>query len=209
MTFGELRTILRNDMLAESSTDYFSDSELLDFLTRSAKEIAGALELFRGVDSITVASGATSAIVSADYVTMNQVLIGGYRLEAGDAGDVIEARSLAATSWPRYYMEDRRSDSNTTLLFGPAAPETATLTYQFVDNYDVSAATTATAVWSGQWDEFHELVALRAAVKAYRASLEHDLAQAYEQAYQMQLAEFASVLGGKDLATRQMEASSQ
>ena len=210
MTFGNARDILRNDILAESSTEYFDDAELLDFVQRSAEEIAAALEFPRSTQTTTVNTAAVQGTFTSTQgvISLSEVTVGEFRLSPAPYSKVIEYRNNTLTI-PRFYNFDRRRQNsmNTSqdivVDFAPASPSSATMAAEVVEVY--TAGTAGAQIWNGDYAQFHELVTLRAGEKAFRASLEFDLATKYFEQYQRQYQEFASFLGGVDIGTRTTE----
>ena len=207
MTFGEARDILRSDILAESATDYFSDAELLDFCYRAAREIGGALEFPRVSFSTSVAANANTVTIPSGVAVVNEVTVGPWVLAPAPRSKIQQYR-LNTMTIPRFYSFDRRLGGRT-VQFAPAAPASTTAVIEYVDPYDTSAFTTATEIWNGEYPQFHELVTLRAAEKAFRASLEMDKAQAYAQLYQAQYQEFVAFLSGVNIGDRQIASVQQ
>ena len=194
MTFGEARTILRDDVLAESSTDYYTDANLLDFLLRSAKETA----MMFGFPTVlgTVVLAATdyqfTLPVDAEQVDLNEVEFNGFRLEVAPFNKVLSFITQIGVGNPRYYNYDPRRGGN--VLFAPAAADAGTIQFEYVQKYDTTALVAADEVWNGLFPAYHELVVFRAGAKAFDASLENDRAQYWQQREQKAAQEFSAFL---------------
>lgn len=195
MTFGEARDILRNDMLAEASTDYYDDADLLAFLGRAARELALTFGFPTAVDSVTVNTNDSTFQLPADAanVDLNEVSFGGFNLVLAPYRTILQYVDEVSTGFPRYYNFDpKRADL--TVHFAPKAPGAATVRFEYVVDYDTSAVTASDDVWNGLFPAYHELVVMRAAVKAFDASLENERAQYWLQREQQKMQEFSTYL---------------
>jgi hypothetical protein len=70
----------------------------------------------------------------------------------------------------------------------------------YVVEYDPSGETESSEPWGGLFRRYHELVAYRAAVKAFESSLEEDRAAYMQQRANQLLQSFALFLGKRDVA---------
>lgn len=198
MTFHQAAQILRQDILAEDSQEYFTDADLLDFLYRSSEEMARALQFPTDVGAVVVAKNAVQFNLPADAATaeLNEVSFEGFQLELRPLARVLEYQGYTGLKQPRYYNYDPKR-SGLVVRFAPAAPTNGTFTFEYVLNYTASSPTAE--VWTGLFKPFHELVVFRAGEKAFRASLEFDKADATQQRYVYGLQEFSAFLGKKPL----------
>lgn len=195
VTFDEARTILRNDVLAEASTDYYSDEDLLGFLARSAKELAMAFGFPTGVDTVTLTAGDASFDLPDDAVNMdlNEVSYEGFALSLVPYRTILQYVDQSSVGQPRYYNFDpKRADL--TVYIAPKAPRTADVGFEYVKEYDISTVAANDDVWGGLFPEYHELVIYRAGVKAFDASLESDKAGYWLQREQAKMQEFGAFL---------------
>jgi hypothetical protein len=195
VTFDEARTILRNDVLAEASTDYYSDEDLLGFLARSARELAMAFGFPTGVDTVSLTTDDASFSLPADAANMdlNEVSYDGFSLTLAPYRTILQYVDQTSVGQPRYYNFDpKRGDL--TVYIAPKAPRDASVRFEYVKEYDTSSVVAGDSVWDGLFPEYHELVIYRAGVKAFDASLENDRAGYWVQKEQAKSQEFAAFL---------------
>jgi len=81
-TFGTLRTRLRNDVLAEADTSFYSDADLLTFLSEASVEIAslGGFPVVSIANNLSSGSTAVAAPASLSTVDFKQVTFDNLRL---------------------------------------------------------------------------------------------------------------------------------
>jgi hypothetical protein len=202
MTYLELRNLLRNDLLAESSTSYWSDDDLLNYLRRAAFEIAREYAFPTVVESINVASGARSFTLpaNASIIQLNEVSFAGFKLTTAPLSVIAEYQAVGSLRFPRYYnMDPKRSSLE--VFIAPPAHKAGVVTLEYVAVDNSLTATLGDEPWDGLFKGFHELVAYRAAVRAFEASLEDDRAQYMMQRSQSLMQALALFLGKTDVAT--------
>ncbi len=201
MTFDELRAILRDDYLAESSTDFYTDADLNDMLFRSARDIASALRfpvttitqaVTAGVTGVTLTGANTALDVEPDSVTFS-----GFRLALAPTSDIRMHQEIPNRP-PRYYNFDPARDQQ--FLLAPKPNVGGNLVFDRVDEYG-SGLSGGVAAWGGLYSAFHELIALRAAVTAFQRSFEADRSSYYADAYNGRVREFAQFIGRGNYAT--------
>lgn len=202
MTYDELLPLLRRDLLAEVADDYWTDADLFQFLRRAATEVATELGFPTRVDDIAVAQGDTSFTLPADTATerFNEVSFGGFRLTYATDSMVSELAAQGAVGAPRHYHVDPRRSGSMTVRFGPPAPAAGTMRVDVVLAYDGRNDEREDEPWLGTFPRFHELVAYRAAAKAFESSLENDRAQYMLQRSQGMFMSLAAMLGKTDVA---------
>jgi hypothetical protein len=71
---------------------------------------------------------------------------------------------------------------------------------EYIVNYDSSSELESDEPWTGLFRRYHEVVAYRAAVKAFESSLEEERAAYMTQRAQQLMQSFALFLGKADLA---------
>lgn len=194
MTFSEAQTALRNDVLAESSTDYFTNEDLLGFVKQSAKEIALNFGFPTALAAIPVSAGDTEFELPSDVanVDLNEVSIRGFSLSLAPYRRVVGAIETPSIGVPRFYnWEPKRGGK---VLFGPPAKKASSVLVEYVREYDVNNVQDNDALWEGLFPAYHELVVFRSGVKAFEASLEIDRAQYWLQREQARMQEFAAFL---------------
>jgi hypothetical protein len=202
VTYAELRTILRRDLLAEASDNYWTDADLLAFLKRAAMEVAHEFGFPTSVALVPVVGGATSFSLPADAASaqLNEVAFGGMRLVLAPMSVVTEYQHMSTLRFPRYYNVDPKRNPAVVYIAPPAPVGGANMMVEYIVNYDSSAETQDQEPWTGLFRRYHELVAYRAAVKAFEASLEDDRAAYMQQRAQQLQQSFALFLGKADVA---------
>jgi hypothetical protein len=202
VTYTELRDILRRDLLAEVSQDYWSDNDLFDFLKRAATEVAHELAFPTSVAIVPVAEGDTSFSLPADAASaqLNEVAFGGMRLTLAPMAVISEYQALGALRFPRYYNVDPKRNPALVFIAPPAPAGGANMMVEYIVDYDASPESIDSEPWLGLFRRYHELVAYRAAVKAFESSLEPERAQYMSQRSQQLLQSFALFLGKADMA---------
>lgn len=202
MTYDELRTILRRDLLAEASTDYFTEADLLSFLKRAAVEIARDFGFPTAMHTQQLPGGATEAELPEDVADaqLAEVAFSGFRLTPAPLAVIAEYQELGALRFPRHYNVDPKRDPRR-LYFAPPVPSGGgRLMIEYVVEYDTASETETSAPWGSRFARFHGLVAYRAAVNALEASMESDRAAALQQRLMPMMQSFALFLGKADLA---------
>lgn len=195
MTFGEARDILRNDVLAEASTDYYSEPALLEWLKRSARELAFTFAFPTAVASVAVLANATSFALPGDAanVELGEVAYSGFGLALAPYQQVLQYQARASTGAPRFYNYDPKRPGGLAYI-APPAPAAGLVSFEYVQAYDTTALTATDPIWGGLFPAFHELVVYRAAVKAFDASLENERAGYWKQREQALAQEFSAFL---------------
>ena len=201
MTYLNLRNLLRNDLLAESSTTYWSDDDLLNYLRRSAFELAREYGFPTVVAFVPVLQGATSFVLpqGAVAVQLNEVSFAGFKMSLAPMSTIAEYQALGSLQFPRYYNHDPKR-AGQQVFIAPPAHTAGTVTVEYIALDDSLNDTLGDEPWDGLFSGFHELVAYRAAVRAFEASLEDDRAQYMLQRSQMLQQAFALFLGKSDVA---------
>jgi hypothetical protein len=203
VTYAQLVSILRFDLLAEADNTYWSDADLFEFLRRAATEIAYEMAFPTAVVDIAVAGGATSFNLPADAATaqLNEVTFGPLRLSLAPVATIREYQGMPSLKFPRHYNTDPKRNP-VQVLVAPAAPAAGgTATVEYIKTYDSSQDQLSDEPWDGLFPRFHELIAYRAAVKAFESSLEEDRAGYMQQRSQQIQQAFALFLGKSDVAT--------
>jgi hypothetical protein len=195
--FSEALSILRNDVLAEASTDYYSDQDLLGFLGRAARELAMVFGFPTGVGTVTLSTDDASFSLPADAVNvdLNEVSYDGFALALAPYRTILQYVDQTSVGQPRYYNFDpKRGDL--TVYIAPKAPRAGNIRFEYVRMYDsvVDVVSPTFEVWDSLFPEYHDLVIYRAAVKAFDASLEQEKAAYWLQKEQARSQEFAMFL---------------
>jgi hypothetical protein len=195
VTFAEATTILRADVLAEASTEYYDDAALLEWLKRSARELAFTFGFPTAVAQIAVLSGDTSFSLPSNAVNieLGEVAYEGFGLSLAPYQTIGQYKARASVGAPRFYNFDpKRGDLN--VYVAPPFPANGDVSVEYVQSYDTSALTSADAIWGGLFPAFHELVVYRAAGKAFDASLEGERAGYWKERETALAQEFSAFL---------------
>lgn len=192
MTFGEARTILRNDVLAEASTDYFTEADLLDYLQRASKEIAMGFGFPTALASVNVNENDFTFNLPSDAanIDLNEVSFDGFALSLAPRRTILRSVQQTNLGLPRYYNWDPKRGGQ--VAFAPKAPRNAVVSFEYVQEYTPGGE--SANIWDGLFPAYHELVVYRAAVKAFEASMETDRSQYWMQREQGMAQEFTAFL---------------
>lgn len=170
MTFGDLLYDLRNRKLNEATTTFFDDTlDLLPMLALSEQRIAGMFGIPRNVVSGSLRVSKPYVIPPTDFLAVvpGGLTVNGWVLKHVTPGELAFYNQVPNTSTgqPRYYSFNplgptvfdmspapRNSDGIYTLEYVAALPSTRVTT-------DVP--------WNGVLPQFHEVISILAAAKAY------------------------------------------
>lgn len=194
MTFGEARDKVRLDVLAEASTDYYTDVDLLDFVKDAAREVAQDFGFPVAVSSVVVTAGDGQFALPADSANVNldEVAFDGFRLALQPYAFVASVQEQVSIGQPRYYNFDPKRGG--VVFFAPQASRNGTISFEYNVKYDPSAAAEGDQVWDGLFPPFHNLVVYLAGSKAFDASLETERAAYWLQRYNARAQEFGAFL---------------
>lgn len=192
-TFGDLRTELRDFKLVEAATDYFEPDDLLTLLENAANEIASAFRFPKDAGTVTVSTSATSFTPPSGTRGIETVSFGGMKVARASHPLVLFLQEFAEEVWPRAWFWDASQEGD--VEFGPPVSSGGDFSVRYVKQPHASAVTSSTTVWDGLFPGFHEVVLLRATVKAFEMSYEIENAQWNLQRYQMLLQEMATHAG--------------
>lgn len=204
-TFGELRTRLRDTKLVEAPTDFYQESTLLEMLVNASREIAATFKFPREsyTDTTTAITDSTATMVKP-IVEVLSVAVNGIPLRRVDWPTITFMLELPNTAFPRAWYHDPNAEGiavDTIVYFAPRASALVDVrvhyvTEPYVDaNGDRVEPGSATDVWDGMHNEYHDLVLYRAVVDAIEMGAQFDDAAYYTQQYQAMIGEFAAHLG--------------
>lgn len=191
-TFSTLRDELRGRKIVEVSEDFYGDAMLLTMLVDASREIAGAMRFPRKTISNIVTAGTVSFSAPSGVRDVVSVSYGGVSLQPVSFQYVTFLQQLVSESWPRGWNWDAGRGGD--IQVGPPAAA-GTFTTLYIGDPYASTPTASTSVWDGLYEDFHELVLLRASVKAMEMGFEFSDAEWYAARYQSRLAEFGQFLG--------------
>lgn len=203
MTFTDLLTVWREEVLADEDTGQFSDPDGYRLLKKAATEIAGALQLVRATDAtITTLASATALTAPADLLAVfpGSLIIKGRSVELVSRDQMLRRRALPA-GYPRYFSYDQDVGGN--IEFAPATkyPITAgEAVLSYVKRYDGITAADGANVWDGKYPEWHYLVAYRAGIATFDMVELYERSGVFEQKFMTGIQMFAATLGRTSLA---------
>lgn len=204
-TFGTLRTALRNEILQEASTAFFSDTQLLTFLSDASVELAAAASIPR-VTYTTPAQlpvGAITVALPAGVSSVDRVVLTDYGLELSAAPYSAIRFFQALTGIPRHFYVDL-SASTPQLLIAPALALASSASFSYVHDLSVEVYAQTDTPWDSTMGEWHDLIKIYAGVKAFEMSMEYGAQAGEKPQYWVgrlreRLLEFGSFLGSTDV----------
>jgi hypothetical protein len=197
MTFSELVTLVRREVIVDQYEDAFSDAAILDALWRASLEVAAAFDFPRRVTTVSVPAGADSVSLPPRVRRVHTLTIDGDDLRSVDLQQL--SRALPGANRPsRYYNFDpRRADA---LRISPPSPGGSALleyTVGLVRPVNLEDA----EPWDGLLPEFHSLIAYRAGVALYQMEERQEESAFWANEYQTRATELAGVLGRSDMGS--------
>ena len=192
-TFGDLRTRLREDVLAENDTGFYSDADLLEFLSEASIEIASLGGFPATTSTSAVASGTLSVTAPSDISFIgprNGVSFASLPLRYKDFS-VIQLHQ-GHDGQTRYYNYDPRL--STTIELAPATHEAGSLVVKYVQDLSNVTYSAGDTPWNGTLENWNDTIVYFAGVKAYERGYEYDKAQYWKQRLQDRLQSFAYYL---------------
>lgn len=205
MTFSELRTLVREQIIVDDYADAYLDADIDNVLWQSSVEIAGALDIPQATDTVAgVAADATTVTAPTDCAKVHTVVLAGDDAVPVDANRVL--RMQQGTARPiRYFNFDPRRGGDI-LIAPPSVGGTATLIYtQILARPTAGAAFDAAEPWEGVLPQFHSLVAYRAAVPLFQMDERENEVEHWRVEYNTRATEMAAFLGRTDMASLLIE----
>lgn len=163
-TFSDLLSVVKNEVLAETTGDTVSDAELLRVLHNASVQIASLLGFPVRSATVPLAVGATgfSLPVGAVAVRVNQVFVGEAELRAAPLAEVVRRSSFTGSLPTVYHYDPRVVDGE--VRFAPALTVAGTAVVLFTQRLaGFSAATIATRMpWDGAFPMWRWVIPLLA-----------------------------------------------
>lgn len=206
-TFSELRTDLRDEILVEDDTGFYSDSGLLDYLVDASIELAAAGAFPTAVSTSTLSSGSGSLSAPSDILRVDAINAGGFDVSPASVSEVRLYQKIDGE--PRYYYWDEKRGGS--VLFGPQAGSSTSVTIEYVKDLTDTSYSASDTPWDGQMPQFHDVIKYYAAVKAFEQGFEYEKSQYWQQRFQSRLQAFSAFLGNAsilELVRRPQEAES-
>jgi hypothetical protein len=204
VTFNEAIQVWRDEIIADSDTSRWQDTDGLAYLTRSAQQIADAFELMKATkatDTLTAGDVSFAAPTGTLRIDSYGLSINGIRLDPASYDTVIQKQMLGQVKYPRYYHYDPALDN--LIRFGPAINADVAaggVVVKYTSTYDTSAFDGSEAIWGGAWPGFHYLVLYRSGIMSFNSLELYGRSNYFAQIYNEELKNFAAALGRTDLA---------
>ena len=208
MTFSDLRTDLRLEILQESDTSFFSDAQLLSFLIDASVEIAGAASIPEGTSSSAVALSASTIGIPTSTSAIKSVTISGLQLSPASFSEVKVYQAM--TGIPRYFNWNPARAG--VIQIAPPMDQAGTASIEYVKDISGVTYTGGAQPWGGVLQEWTDLIKYYAGVKAFEMSMEYtgqkstyqlepsgDKSVYWMTRFRQRLVEFGGFLGNNDI----------
>lgn len=193
--------------MAESDTSFFSDADLLTYLSEASIEIASLGGFPLATSATAVASGATTVTAPSDLsnIEFREVSFADFELEPVDLRTVKLYQGIGGST--RYYHFDPRRGGSVELA--PAAHVSGTITIEYVQDLTGNTYSASDTPWGGNLPDWHDAIVYQAGVKAFEASQEYDKAQYWQQRLERRLQPLAIYLDNSNVlnVTTRMESN--
>ena len=199
MTFGELLTLVRREIIVDEYEDAFSDADIRDALWRASVEVAAAFDFPRAVTTAVVIEGATGIAAPAACARVHTLSVNGDDARSADVWEVTRMQNGSARPVRYFNFDPRRGAS--ILIAPPASPGAATIEYTAALVRPAVGAFDATEAWGGVLTQFHSLIAYRAGVALFQMDERENETQHWQAEYQVRAQELAAFLGRTDLGS--------
>jgi len=196
MTFDELVTLVRREIIVDEYDDAYTDADLLDVLWRANVETAAAFDLPRAIASVAVPAGATSVTPPSGCRVVHSVTIDGDDLRSVDVSYMLRVTPGASRPARYFNYDPRRTDA---LRIAPASLG-GTAWIEYTRRLVRPPALGDAEAWDGLLPEFHPVVAYRAAAILYQMEERQEESQYWMGEYQNRSSELAAFLGRTDVA---------
>lgn len=208
VTFSDISSALRNEILQEAGVTFYSDSQLLTFCYDASKEIAGAASIPEATSATSVAISASTITSPTSTLAVKSVVLGGLQLSPASLSEVKAFQSYAGI--PRFFNFNPARGGN--IQIGPPADQSGTATVEYVQDLSATTYSGGDQPWGGKLGEWTDLIKYYAAAKAFEMSLEYsgqkatyqlepsgDKAFYWMTRYRQRLVEFGQFLGNTDI----------
>lgn len=203
MTFAELATLVRKEIIVDAYEDAYENEDVDDALWRATFETAVALGIPRAFTSGTAASpGATTVTAPSDTQRILGVSIAGDEGAFADLQHVIRTR-FGGNRALRYWNYDPRR-GGLIEISPPSVGGAVLIEYAQQLTRPSSVTFAASTPWNGVLPQFHPMIAYRAGVALFQMDERENEVQHWQQEYQLRFAEASHFLAGIDTATALM-----
>lgn len=190
MTFSELVTLTRREIIADLYDDAYSDERLLDALWESSVQLAAAFDMPVIIQTLVIGEGATT-IATTGMRKVLSLSIAGDDAQSTDIQTLMRVMELGSRPVRYYNYDPRRGDFM--YVSPPSVGGTAIIEA-------VAALTKPVSVgpaepWDGVLPQFHHVIAYRAAAALFQMDERESEAGYFQQEYQSRVSEMAAFLG--------------
>jgi hypothetical protein len=199
MTFGELVTLIRDEIIVDEYADAYTVADIRNTLWRAAYEIASSMDFPRAVATPTLTPGNTS-IPLANVARIHSISVGGDDGRLTSYRQVIRSRMGAANGPIRYYNWDPRRNSDIEIS-PPSSGGTALIEYTKLLVRPVTVELfDAAQPWDGVLSNYHPVVAYRAAIPLFQMAERQDEVNHWREEYNQRVQEMAASLNRTDIS---------
>jgi hypothetical protein len=197
MTFGELITLVRREIIVDDYADAYSDDNIRDALWRASYEIAAAFDFPRAVGTGVIAMAASSVPAPADCAMVHSLHING---DDARSVDLHYLQRMLPGDWNpvKYFNFDPRRQA--AILIAPRSPG-GTYTLEYTQRLTRPTPLDAAQPWNGVLPQFHPIIAYRAGVFLFQMDERENETQHWQAEYQVRASELASFLGRTDMSS--------
>lgn len=196
MTFTELLTILRREVLGDPGSQVWEDDDLQEMLKNASSEIAGLLGFPQAYGNANLSAGASAFTPASDILNtqLGQVMIGDANLHPVTLAEVLQKRAWADPGLPEAYSFDPRRGANS-IEFAPVLEGAAMATYEYTRFLDPGDLADGDEAWEGLFPQWHWLVPIRAGANAWRSVQAFDRSDYFRQEFLLGMEAFSGYLG--------------
>lgn len=197
MTFAELVTLVRREIIVDQYDDAYSDNEILDVLWRASVEVAAAFDFPRVTVTVPVSGDAVQFAAPAQCARVHSVAINGDDLTPADLIYVRRMSAGPGRSSKYFNFDPRRAD----FIFIAPPSRSGNALVEYTANLVRPSPLGAAEPWSGRLPAYHSLIAYRAGVVLFQMDEREDEAAYWANEYQQRGMELAAFLGRSEMAS--------
>lgn len=211
MTFAQVVDEVKRRKLNQLSNNFFSDTEVLEMSIDASTEIASIEGFPRRAEAVTINDGANTVPLRSDLLMLleGQVTFESKMLRPVPYSELMSY--VGRSDAPAVYHYDPKLGN--TLMIAPRANRQAVINYYYTALiYPTTRPAATTNVWNGLYSQFHDLVVLRTAIKAFDMAQDYDKSAVQIERYRGRLNEFELFLGNitpEELLRRSIERGNQ
>lgn len=197
MTFGDLLTLVRREIIVDQYEDAFTNAAILDALWSASVEIAAAFDFPIAISVPTVTAGATSIPLSGCR-KVRSLSINGDDAVSVDLQELMRYRR-GGNRPVKHFNYDPRRGTNIEIS-PPSQGGTAVIEYtKTLVRVLGQDEFMASEPWDGVLEEFHAVIAYRAGLALFQMDERENETQHLLGEYQNRSSELAAFLGRTDV----------